>query len=506
MYEALSGVLPFVGDDPVSLSYRHAHETPKPLSDLVPSLDAEVAGLVMACLAKSPADRPADARRVASTLDMASRRIAPRVAAAAGLAEVAARLGTSTANAQPAPNANQLTEAIVVPASTGAAAAAMSAGALSAAAAGARPPTAVVAASEAATVSLPPPGPVPNPPPSAPTAVTPVARGVVQQPSRAREPARNASRLGAAILLVALAALAFGAVLLFGRLLTPSEDRGGIGALPTDLATTAPTLTVTAIPTFEPTIEVTPLPQTAAPTPIPLTPLPVTLLPETPAPSASAQTPDPTPAAPTPAPPTRARPTRAPTPPPATRQPTPPPATRQPTPPPRPTAQPTPRPTAEPTPAPPPPASTVVVRVPNSRFVGDYPDDGRYHGRTASWVYGQLTPYNTMTATFDLTEPASSQRATIEVVGLDGENPAKNDVRFVLNGVTLYEGPNPLPNDTCCGDSGAGNWGSVSFRVPSSLLARNNEFSVSNLEPNDCTQCPKFVMVDYVEISYRTGG
>ena len=138
--------------------------------------------------------------------------------------------------------------------------------------------------------------------------------------------------------------------------------------------------------------------------------------------------------------------------------------------------------------------------------MGDYPNDDTYHGRSASWVYGQLTPYNTMTATFELDQPATSRRATVQFVGLDGENPAKNDVRFVLNGVTLYEGPNPLPDDACCGGSGPGNWGSVSFRIPTSLLVGNNQLSVSNLEQNDCTQCSKFVMIDYVEISYRTGG
>jgi hypothetical protein len=160
-----------------------------------------------------------------------------------------------------------------------------------------------------------------------------------------------------------------------------------------------------------------------------------------------------------------------------------------------------------PTPIPPPAPSVASRRIPDSRFVGDFPGDDTYHGRTASWVYGQGTPYNTMTAAFALDSPATpGGTARLELVGLDGENPVKNVIRVVLNGTTLYEGPNPLPDDFCCGGSGPGNWGSAVFEFPAELLSAQNTLSIANLEPNDCTMCPKFVMIDYAVISYRTPG
>jgi hypothetical protein len=143
--------------------------------------------------------------------------------------------------------------------------------------------------------------------------------------------------------------------------------------------------------------------------------------------------------------------------------------------------------------------------IPDSLFVGDFhgEDNGTYHGRSASWIYGQGTPYATMTANFGLDAPVvAGGRASLELVGLDGENPVKNVIRIVLNGTTLYEGPNPLPDDVCCGASGPGNWGSVAFEFPSELLTTSNTLSITNLQPNDCTSCPKFVMIDQAVVTY----
>ena len=166
-----------------------------------------------------------------------------------------------------------------------------------------------------------------------------------------------------------------------------------------------------------------------------------------------------------------------------------------------------PRPTAAPTPVAPPPRSNVTQGINDTQFVGDFPSDGTYHGRSASWVYGQGTPYNTMSTTFTLDAPGGAiGRASLQLVGLDGENPVKNQMRVVLNGTTLYEGPNPLPDYFCCGTAGPGNWGSVTFKFPAELLQPQNTLSITNLEPNDCTSCTKFVMLDYAELSYKTQG
>jgi hypothetical protein len=181
---------------------------------------------------------------------------------------------------------------------------------------------------------------------------------------------------------------------------------------------------------------------------------------------------------------------------------------------PQPTRRPRPDPTPEPTPPPPeptpeptpPPIQTVRARIPDRWFAGDYNGEGsgRYHGRSASWVYGQGTQYHTMTARFRLEhEGQTVRRASLQVVGLDGEDPPKHSIRIVLNGATIYEGANPLPNDACCGPSGPGNWGSAVFRFAGDLVRRNNSLVVTNLEPGECTTCPNYVMVDYAVLEYR---
>jgi hypothetical protein len=144
----------------------------------------------------------------------------------------------------------------------------------------------------------------------------------------------------------------------------------------------------------------------------------------------------------------------------------------------------------------------VQAQIPDESFVGDYPGDGVYHDRSASWVYGQGTAFNTMTAPFTLAAPDPSAGARLQVTGLDGENPLSNATRISVNGVTIYEGPSPFPNDTCCGGSGPGNWATVAFDIPAGVLGVDNTLTGSNLEPTDCTECPKYVMVDFAEVIY----
>jgi hypothetical protein len=197
----------------------------------------------------------------------------------------------------------------------------------------------------------------------------------------------------------------------------------------------------------------------------------------------------------------------------ATSEPTPPPTpppTPSPTPSPTPAAtpRPTPRATPQPTPTPTPrpPAEAVSLEVPDSAFVGNYDGrgSGRYRGRSVAWVYGQGTAYHTMTASFRLERRGEiGRRASLVLVGLDGGSPGKSRIAIVLNGVTIYRGRNPLPDDMCCDGSASVEWGRARFRVPGDVLRRRNELSITNLEPSDCTLCPEFVMVDFAELTYR---
>jgi ABC-type transport system substrate-binding protein len=57
LYECLAGEPPFAGE-PNSVLYRIVHEFPRPLRERGVEVDPELDALIMACLAKSPAERP----------------------------------------------------------------------------------------------------------------------------------------------------------------------------------------------------------------------------------------------------------------------------------------------------------------------------------------------------------------------------------------------------------------------------------------------------------------
>ena len=61
LFEMLTGAPPFTADSAAGLAYRHVHEVPDPPSAHRPGLPGRVDGVVLALLAKDPADRPASA-------------------------------------------------------------------------------------------------------------------------------------------------------------------------------------------------------------------------------------------------------------------------------------------------------------------------------------------------------------------------------------------------------------------------------------------------------------
>lgn len=457
IYEMLAGRAPFGGDDPMTVSYRHAHDAPVPVDVVVSGLDRDLTRLVMQCLEKDPRRRPQSAHEIAMRLTSiggANGSLGP-AAALGGLAAAASDSPTVAQWHEPDKETVPLRTVPPDPVTAGWAA-----------------PVGAAAAWSADTVPTTPVGrrqPVSGP-----------ERGIAP-PGRAARGSRGRRRrdgaatgMAVALLAIALIVLAFVAL----PMIRPEPEPGGVAAAPptgSTLFSPAASAPAFAPPTLAPL-------SSASVAPVATEPPPPAVLEPTPEP-ATAPTPEPSPE---PSP----RPTPRPTPEPAQ----------------RPTPEPTPPPTPAPTLTPRPPAEDVSVRIPNRLFEGDYdgPGSGRYHGRTASWVYGQGTPYHTMTARFRLDHEGQVRpRASLEIVGLDGENPRKNRIAVVLNGVTIFEGPNPLPNDDCCGPSGPGNWGSVTFPVAGDILRRNNELSISNLEPGECTLCPNFVMVDYAELDYR---
>jgi serine/threonine-protein kinase len=411
LYEALAGRPPFSGDDPMAVSYQHAHEVPTPLGVVIPGVDSELQRVVMQSLEKDPERRPSSAAEVATILTSIAGRLG-------STSPVAAAIGASQAGMPPA--------VLGTTVSPDDATAAWST------------PIARAPAWHASAANTTPISTVGNASPMHAGIATPAPR---TRPAAARR--RSGAVAGTAVVVLAIALVGVGTLLAL-NMLSGRDNAGSVAE---------------ASPTTRPL----PTPRASAPAIVPS----VTPTPEPP----PAVTPEPPPAV-TPEPP----PAATPEPPPAA------------------------------TPEPPPPAAQdFSVEIPDEWFAGDYDQgSGRYHGRTASWVYGQGTAYHTMTASFQLTHQGQAVGpATLQLVGLDGENPIKNRMRIVLNGVTIHEGPNPLPNDECCGPSGPGNWGSAVFEFAGEILSRNNSLVISNLEPADCTTCPKYVMVDYGVLEYR---
>jgi serine/threonine-protein kinase len=71
-YESLAGKRPFTGPTPVDIAVAHVNQ---PVPALPPSVDRELAGVVMSMLAKDPANRPRTADDLAKSVDGVAARI-----------------------------------------------------------------------------------------------------------------------------------------------------------------------------------------------------------------------------------------------------------------------------------------------------------------------------------------------------------------------------------------------------------------------------------------------
>ena len=120
-----------------------------------------------------------------------------------------------------------------------------------------------------------------------------------------------------------------------------------------------------------------------------------------------------------------------------------------------------------------------------------------YGGRTATWIYGTATEYSTMQASFDLDQqPAGT--AELGVEGMDSEGAAKTPISVRVNGVEVYNGPNPLPDDDQPLETGT--WAIFTWTFDAALLrAGRNEISVSNLAEGAFSR-PPFFMLDYANL------
>jgi tRNA A-37 threonylcarbamoyl transferase component Bud32 len=139
------------------------------------------------------------------------------------------------------------------------------------------------------------------------------------------------------------------------------------------------------------------------------------------------------------------------------------------------------------------------VRLDDGAWQGGYRySDGRtYGGRSATWIYGSSTAFNTMRAGFELSAVPQCV-PELRVEGMDSEGRAKTTISVAVNGVEIYAGPNPLPDDDLPLESGT--WATHAFQFDGGLLrVGTNEIAITNLEPG-AFGLPPFFMLDYAEL------
>jgi serine/threonine-protein kinase len=202
--------------------------------------------------------------------------------------------------------------------------------------------------------------------------------------------------------------------------------------------------------------------------------------------------------------PTAAPPTEAPAPAPTAAPPTEAPAPAPTAPPVAPTAAP-PAPAAAATATPeaplvPAPAAGSVI-LDDDVWAGGYGGVARrrsYGGRSAVWIYGQGAGYDTMRARFALQRQPRGV-ATLTVEGMDAEGRGKAAIAVSVNGVVIFEGPNPLPDDDQPVESGT--WAAASWTFDAALLRPGaNEIRIANRSPGRFS-LPPFLMLDYASVT-----
>jgi serine/threonine-protein kinase len=121
-----------------------------------------------------------------------------------------------------------------------------------------------------------------------------------------------------------------------------------------------------------------------------------------------------------------------------------------------------------------------------------------YEGRTAVWVYGQGTSFASMTAPFRLpAQPTGNGHLTL--AGMDSEDRAKTPMRILINGQSIFNGANPLPNDF---SPNAGTWGTYTWTFPAAVLRPgDNTITVENLAPSAALGIP-FIMIDSATLTW----
>jgi serine/threonine protein kinase len=455
MYELLAGTPPFSGDNPAVVAYKQVWEQPNPLHNLAPEVPPSLEAVIMRCLNKDPDGRYPSAAALAAELERVSGAFnqPTQVVPLTVVANASAGAGTRPqANAHMSQAEKSQPVPIAVSPNT-------------------RRPAPVPPVRTQATGT----------PPPQPTLSTGGYQGAVSAPVSTLYAKPQRRSLGwmpfaVVVLLVGLGLCGFGAMqggILSGFGIggaqpetTPTQVGGGVQVPPADTPTPRPQRpTPTALSTVVVATDTPMAPPTDTPTTVPI---------DTPAP-APTDTPVPT-DTPEPAP------------------------TDTPLPEPLPTDTPLPPPTEPPPPVPP---EGNMVTLDDTAFSGGYTRrDGRYHGRTAHWVYGQGTAYHTMVAQFVL-DKVPKKEVKLVITGVDSEDERKTPMLIAINSTPIFNDLDPLPNDDQSGVEGEGNWGKSTFYFDPDLLHEGvNSLIIANLDPSDQINSPPFIMVDYATLTW----
>ena len=106
-----------------------------------------------------------------------------------------------------------------------------------------------------------------------------------------------------------------------------------------------------------------------------------------------------------------------------------------------------------------------------------------------------------MQVEFDLRSQPSGT-ATLTIEGMDSEDRLKTPISIQVNGVEIFHGPNPLPDDDHPLETGT--WASYVWSFDAALLRPgHNQISIANLAEG-AFSLPPFFMLDYADLSYTT--
>lgn len=140
------------------------------------------------------------------------------------------------------------------------------------------------------------------------------------------------------------------------------------------------------------------------------------------------------------------------------------------------------------------------VTLDDDAWSGGYGGEGTdwtYGGRTPVVAYGQGSDLSTISARFSLGAAPGGPTA-LTLIGMDSEGPARTEIVIAVNGITIFNGANPLPDDDYRFETGT--WAEHRFPFdPTILRAGENSVSITNSSPGEFSQ-PPFIIVDYATV------